>query len=75
MYESIYFGAFSRNSRLLLGAGMIGSFTTFSAFATQSIQAGLIFGILFIIANIFFGLLGVLLGRHIILRGRPSWNI
>lgn len=75
MYESIYFGAFSRNSRLLLGAGMIGSFTTFSAFATQSIQAGLIFGILFIIANIIFGLLGVLLGRHIILRGRSSWNI
>ena len=75
MYESIYFGAFSRNSRLLLGAGMIGSFTTFSAFATQTIEAGLFYGIIFIAANILCGLMGVFIGRQIILWGRRSWNI
>lgn len=75
MYESIYFGAFSRNSRLLLGAGMIGSFTTFSAFATQTIEAGPVYGSVFIIANILCGLMGVFIGRQIILRGRGSWNI
>ena len=75
MYESIYFGSFSRNSRLLLGAGMCGSFTTFSAFATQSIEAGPVFGLIFIISNIICGLLGVYLGRDIILRGVASWNM
>ena len=76
MYESIYLGGFSRNTRLLLGVGIIGSFTTFSAFATQSVDAGLEIGTLNILANIIFGLLGVSLGRHIIVSQRgPSWNI
>jgi CrcB protein len=75
MYESIYFGAFSRNTRLFLGVGLIGSFTTFSAFATQSIDAGLIPGGLNIVANIIFGLFGVFIGRFIILKqGGLSWN-
>lgn len=75
MYESIYFGAFSRNTRLLLGVGIIGSFTTFSAFATQSISAGPVLGTINIAANIVCGLLGVLIGRFIILRQGESWNI
>lgn len=75
MYESLYFGAFSRNTRLLLGTGVIGSFTTFSAFATQSIEAGPVIGILFIAANIFCGLLGVWFGRYFILGVRSTWNI
>lgn len=75
MYESMYFGAFSRNARLLLGAGMIGSFTTFSAFATQSVEVGPVIGLIFIAANIFCGLLGVLLGRYFILGVRSTWNL
>lgn len=76
MYESIYLGGFSRSTRLLLGVGIIGSFTTFSAFATQSLTSGLEIGILNIVANIVFGLLGVSLGRHIIVsQGSSSWNI
>jgi len=76
MYESIYLGGFSRNTRLLLGVGIIGSFTTFSAFATQSMVSGLEVGTLNILANIIFGLLGVSLGRHIVISQRgSSWNI
>ena len=76
MYESIYLGAFSRNARLLLGAGMIGSFTTFSAFVTQSFDAGLVFGFFNVLANVSFGLIGVSLGRHILVSQRgASWNI
>jgi len=76
MYESIYLGGFSRNARLFLGTGVIGSFTTFSAFATQTFSSGLEIGILNILLNIGFGLLGVSLGRHIIVSQRgPSWNI
>lgn len=74
MYESIYFGAFSRNTRLFLGVGLIGSFTTFSAFATQTFDAGLLVGSINIVANIFCGIIGVLLGRYIILnQQRLSW--
>ena len=76
MYESMYFGAFSRDLRLLLGAGTIGSFTTFSAFATEAFQAGPVIGVLYIIANIFFGLTGVFLARNIILsRREAAWSI
>lgn len=75
MYESIYFGAFSRNTRLMLGAGMIGSFTTFSAFATQTFEAGPVLGSIFISANIICGLLGVLFGRYFILGVRSTWNL
>lgn len=76
MYESIYLGGFSRSARLLLGAGTIGSFTTFSAFATQTFAAGWEVGILNILLNIGFGLLGVSVGRHIIVSQRGmSWNI
>ena len=76
MYESLYLGGFSRQTRILLGVGIIGSFTTFSAFATQSLAAGPVWGILNISANICFGLAGVSLGRHIIISQRgPAWNI
>jgi len=75
MYESIFFGAFSRRTRLFFGVGCIGSFTTFSAFAAQSFDAGPILGCINIAANIFFGLCGVLLGRFLILNQRRSlWN-
>ena len=74
MYDSLYFGAFNRNSRLLLGVGIIGSFTTFSAFATQSIAAGPILGTINIAANIICGMAGVLIGRFIVMRQRGfSW--
>jgi len=75
MYESIYFGAFSRHTRLLFGAGMSGSFTTFSAFATQSFQEGFVIGGIFVFANITCGLFGVLFGRYFILGVRSTWNI
>ncbi len=72
MYGSIYFGVFSRNSRLFFGVGMIGSFTTFSAFAAQSFSAGPVIGFLNILANILSGLLGVFIGRVIVTNPRGS---
>ena len=72
MYGSIFFGAFSRSSRLFFGVGVIGSFTTFSAFAAQSFSSGPILGLLNILANILLGLAGVFLGRVMVTNPRGS---
>jgi fluoride exporter len=76
MYESVYLGGFSRQTRLLFGAGVIGSFTTFSAFAAQTLTAGPVWGLISVIAHLCCGLAGVSLGRHIIISQRgPGWKI
>ena len=66
MYESIYIGAFSRNTRIFFGIGVIGAFTTFSALAVQSFAAGPVTGFLNLSANLLLGFAGILAGRHLI---------
>lgn len=66
MYESIYIGKFSRKTRIFFGIGLIGAFTTFSALAVQSFEAGAVTGTINILANLVLGLTGILAGRHII---------
>ena len=70
MYESIYFGMFSRNTRFFFAVGVIGSFTTFSALTAQTFQAGPVIGLLNLAANFVFGLIGIFGGRHFILYQR-----
>ena len=70
MYESIYIGAFSRETRIFFGIGVIGAFTTFSALAVQSFEVSPALAILNITANLVFGLVGVFLGRHLITYNR-----
>nr|WP_320160750.1 fluoride efflux transporter CrcB [uncultured Methanoregula sp.] len=72
MYESIYIGKFSRDTRIFFGVGVIGAFTTFSALAVQSFQAGPALGMANILANLLLGFIGILAGRHIISYQR--WN-
>jgi CrcB protein len=72
MYESVSLGAFCRETRLLLGTGFIGDFTAISAFTNRSLQAGPVWGVINIIANIFFDLVGVSHRRHIIIPERRS---
>ena len=66
MYESIYIGEFSRNARIFFGVGVIGAFTTFSALAVQSFEAGVAVGMINLGANLLLGFAGILAGRHII---------
>jgi len=66
MYESIYIGEFSRDTRVFFGVGVIGAFTTFSALAVQSLAAGATTGILNLGANLLLGFVGILAGRHIV---------
>ena len=66
MYESIYIGKFSRETRIFFGIGLIGAFTTFSTLAVQSFEVGAVIGTANILANLVLGLAGILAGRHII---------
>jgi len=66
MYESVYIGAFGRNTRMFFGVGVIGAFTTFSALVVQSFEAGPLFGFASLVLSLLLGLTGILAGRHII---------
>lgn len=66
MYESIYIGAFSRNTRIFFGIGVIGAFTTFSALAVESFGAGPVTGLTILAANLLLGFAGIFAGRHVI---------
>lgn len=70
MYESIYIGAYSRETRIFFGAGVIGAFTTFSALAVQSFEAGPVFGLANLAANLVLGLVAVWIGRYFITYNR-----
>ena len=67
LYESIYAGAFSPQTRAIFGAGFLGAFTTFSTFSLQTLQASPAIAILNMLANLSLGLIGVMIGRQIAL--------
>jgi CrcB protein len=66
MYESIYIGAYSRETRIFFGVGVIGAFTTFSALAVQCFEAGPIMAFVNLGANLVLGLTAVWFGRYFI---------
>jgi len=70
MYESIYIGSYSRETRIFFGAGLIGAFTTFSALAVQSFEAGPIIGFVNLAVNLVLGLTAVWYGRYVITYNR-----
>jgi len=66
MYESIYIGAFRRETRILFGVGVIGAFTTFSALAVQSFEVSPGIASLNLAANLVLGFFGIFVGRYFI---------
>ena len=63
MYHSEFLGYVPTCTRLFLGIGFLGAFTTFSSFAVYAFQMSFVASVIFICANIVPGLMGVLLGR------------
>ncbi|OPY18188.1 MAG: camphor resistance protein CrcB [Methanomethylovorans sp. PtaU1.Bin073] len=63
MYHSEFLGYVPTRTRLFLGIGFLGAFTTFSSFAVYAFQMSFAASVLFICFNVIPGLLAVFLGR------------
>jgi len=67
MYETTI-GWFGRRSRMLVGAGFLGAFTTFSGLALIAVQEPPVTAAAYLAATLVLGLCAVLAGRTIVYR-------
>jgi CrcB protein len=63
--ESVRSDLLSDLSRRLIATGLLSSFTTYSTFALESVQAGPVLGLANVVASYGLGIAGVLLGRRL----------
>ncbi len=63
MYEEIYIGALSAQSRILIAAGVLGSFTTFSAFIYDALKFNFVSSITYTVVSLTLGLASIYAGR------------
>ncbi|MDA0525018.1 fluoride efflux transporter CrcB [Methanococcoides alaskense] len=68
MYDNEYIGYVDQRTRLIIGTGFLGSFTTFSTFAVQTYSLGGNPAIANILANMILTILAVFAGRGIIIQ-------
>ena len=67
MYETTI-GRFGRRSRMLVGVGFLGAFTTFSGLALIAVQEPPVTATLYLVVTLVLGLLAVFAGRTIVYR-------
>ena len=65
LYQSIFAGRLSRQTRLVVGTGFLSSFTTYSTFAVESVRLGAVDGLVYVGGSYALGILGVLVGRDL----------
>ncbi len=73
MYESMFIGAFSPQTRLVYGVGLIGAFTTFSTFSVQAFEAPPAVALAYVAASLLMGLAAVFLGRMTVVLVSARW--
>lgn len=65
LYQSMFAGRLSRETRLVVGTGVLSSFTTYSTFAVESVALGPVGGFGYVVGSYALGILGVLGGRAV----------
>lgn len=73
VYETVYAGAVTERTRLVVAVGFLSSFTTYSTFALQSLLASPPLLAANVGASYAFGFVGVLIGRGLARRAR-GWS-
>lgn len=63
VYEARYTGVLTDRSRLVFGTGFLSSFTTYSTFVLETVQAPVLLGVTNVVASYALGFTAVLLGR------------
>ncbi|MFA9516999.1 CrcB family protein [Halopenitus sp. H-Gu1] len=63
LYEAIYSGLLAEQTQIVAGTGFLSSFTTYSTFALESLQASPLLLVGNILATYAFGFTGILAGR------------
>ena len=62
LYEAMYTGLLAEETRLVVATGFLSSFTTYSTFALETVQATPGLALLNVLGNYLFGFTGVVLG-------------
>lgn len=62
VYEARYTGLIAERSLVVFGTGFLSSFTTYSTFALETVQAPLLFGVANVVASYALGFTAVLIG-------------
>lgn len=65
LYEATFAGRLSRETRLLLGTGLLSSFTTYSTFVVEAVTAAPALALAYVVGTYALGFAGVLVGREI----------
>ena len=68
LYESLRVGVGSEQARLVLGTGVLSSFTTFSTFVLDAVTAAPTVAAAYVLGSYVLGFTGVLLARGLVTR-------
>ncbi|WP_224447834.1 fluoride efflux transporter CrcB [Haloprofundus salilacus] len=74
LYETMYVGVVAAETRVAVATGFLSSFTTYSTFALQSMQAGPVLLVANVVANYALGFAGVLTGRSLVNAVARRWS-
>lgn len=66
VYEGLFVGGLSRESRLLASTGFLSSFTTYSTFVADTAALDVRWAAVFVVANYGLGFLAVVFGREVV---------
>lgn len=74
LYETLYSGVLTNETRAVVSTGFLSSFTTYSTFALQSAQSTPLLLVANVVANYTLGFTGVLLGRSLAKAVDRRWS-